>query len=129
MTITITTSPSGLGRGWGRVRDYFGLRTSRMNPVNCFSISCNLNKRSVYISSLIYPIFFEMSSCVSTSYELPKAVSRNLAKSASEGFAEPSAILLLIDTTARCSWSHCPFFSNLSPLLKLSLLGFVYFPA
>lgn len=49
----------------------------------------------------MYPTFLDIKSWVSTSYEEPKAWSRKRAKSASVGFAAPSAMLLLMETTAR----------------------------
>lgn len=51
----------------------------------------------------MYPIFLAIVSCVTTSYAEPIAVSRKQAKSASEGFSAPSAILLEILVTALCN--------------------------
>lgn len=83
-----------------------------INPQSWHSMERTEDFKWLYVSSLIYPIFFAIRSWVSNSYVEPNAISRKCAKSVLEGLEEPSAILDAIETAARCIWSHKPFFSN-----------------
>ena len=77
----------------------------------CFWIAVSLASNCWNLSFSMYPIWWAMVSCVSSSKAEPKEMSRNLAKSDEVRLEDPSAILDAMETAARCNWLHKPNFS------------------